>query len=113
MSRNFIFVVAVLGLGLGVLVYRSKVSRKKEIEIRVKEREKLTLGEEKVKEIERKSTERYEKRLNDLIDSFVEEMPPCLKYPSVGDPPQIDQLVEYTIGPDINLYELSSNIMGV
>jgi hypothetical protein len=42
----------------------------------------------------------------------VEEMPPCLKYPSVGDPPQIDQLVEYTIGPDINLYEVSSKIMG-
>ncbi len=39
-------------------------------------------------------------------------MPPCLKYPSVGDPPQIDQLVEYTIGPDINLYEVSSKIMG-
>lgn len=113
MSRNVVFVVAVLGLGLGVLAYRSNASREEEREIRVKEREKLALGEEKVKEIERKSTERYEKRLNDLIDSFVEEMPPCLKYPSVGDPPQIDQLVEYTIGPDINLYEVSSKIMGV
>lgn len=72
-----------------------------------------TLGEDKIKEIERKSTELYEKKLNDLINSFVEEMPPSLKYPSRNDPEQIDQLLEYTIGPDINLYEISSRILGV
>lgn len=38
-------------------------------------------------------------------------MPPSLKYPTGSDPEQIDQLVEYTIGPDINLYEVSPALL--
>jgi hypothetical protein len=48
-SKNVIFVLAGLALGLGVVLYRSRASREAEREVIVKEREKLALGEEKVK----------------------------------------------------------------
>jgi hypothetical protein len=69
------------------------------------------LGEEKIKEIEKRSTELHEKKLSDLITSYVDEQPPCLRYPQKDDPDQIEQLIEFTIGPDINLYEVSSELL--
>jgi hypothetical protein len=39
-------------------------------------------------------------------------MPPCLKYPQKEDPGQVEQLVDFTIGPDINLYEVSTELLG-
>lgn len=71
----------------------------------------MTLSQEQIRSIEKKSIEAYEKKLNDLIDSFTNEQPPSLKYPTGSDPEQIDQLIEYTIGPDINLYEVSSTLL--
>lgn len=41
-----------------------------------------------------------------MVDSYTCEMPPSLKYPSKADPDQMEQLIEFTIGPDINLYEV-------
>ncbi len=49
----------------------------------------MTLGQDKIKEIERKSTELYERKLSDLINSYVEEQPPSLKYPTKDDPEQL------------------------
>jgi hypothetical protein len=38
-------------------------------------------------------------------------MPPTLKYSNQKDPDQLEQLIEYTIGPDINLYEVPSILL--
>ncbi len=50
-------------------MFRFNYVDEEEKENKMKDRH--TLGQDKIKEIEKKSTELYEKKLNDLINSFV------------------------------------------
>ena len=40
-----------------------------------------------------------------MIKSLLKDQPPCLKYPD-EEPHLFTQLTEYSIGPDVHLYEV-------
>lgn len=65
------------------------------------------ITEETVQSLVKMSAERTRKHLDKLANSYREQHPPMLKYPSDLDPGIVKQLLKYSILQNINLYEAS------
>lgn len=61
---------------------------------------------EKMTKIVDLDIKKKEDHLQFLVDGYVKELPPTLKYPSYGDLDIITQLKKYSIMYDISLYEV-------
>lgn len=104
---------ATLGLGLaglcgilGLFWYSSIKSHSKKIQsVQSSQKDVKILGQEDVDRISEKTERDRLEKANAMIKSIVKDHPPSLKFPD-EDPPLMTQLTQYSIAPDIHLYEV-------